>query len=106
MSKFPIIDQKIHTFEIRRAACALTNKCAQYLTIQINVNHNINIVNTHLQSSHLNYCQNFKKIALKQIQEIIKFSPFENFILMGDLNIDYDYLKPFSLQGQRIQFYK
>jgi endonuclease/exonuclease/phosphatase family metal-dependent hydrolase len=93
LSRLPILKQEIYTFNNRRGACALTYKSAQYLTIEIYKNKTINMINTHLQSSHLNYFQDFKKISLKQINEIIENSPFQDFLLTGDLNLNYDYLK-------------
>ena len=93
LSKYPILHQKIYNFDISRGACGLTYKGAQYLKIQISDNKRINIINTHLQSSHFNYCQDFRRISLQQINEIISNSPFDKFILTGDFNLNYDYLE-------------
>ena len=104
LSRFLIKDQQIYTYKNRIGACALTNKGAQYLTIKLNNNINLNIINTHLQSSHHNYFQDFQYISFKQIKEMIENSPFNDFIVTGDLNLDYNYLKN-NLKGE-IFFFK
>lgn len=103
LSRFSIKDQQIYTYKNRIGACALTNKGAQYLTINLNNNQNINIINTHLQSSHHNYFQDFQHITFKQIKELIENSPYNDFIVTGDLNLDYNYLKN-NLKGEIIFF--
>ena len=99
LSRYPIIFQQIYNYKDSIGPCYLTNKCAQYLKIKLCEDNNINIVNTHLQSSHLKYFQNFQHISFKQLEELVKNSPFDDFIVTGDLNLDYDYLKK-NLKGK------
>lgn len=56
----------------------LSNKSILYFSVG-----NLNMVNTHLQSSDL---YNSSNVTIKQINDIIKYSPFERFIIIGDLN--------------------
>ena len=104
LSRFLIKDQQIYTYENRIGACALTNKGAQYLTVKLNNHKDLNIINTHLQSSHHNYFQDFQHVTFKQIKELIENCPFNDFVVTGDLNLDYNYLKN-NLKGE-INFFK
>ena len=93
LSKYQIIQQKTHIYKHTRGMCSLSNKCAQFIKIKMDKDKYLNIVNTHLQSSHLNHYQDFRKTTLKQIEEIINNSPEKDNIIIGDLNLDYSYLK-------------
>ena len=93
ISRYPISFQSVYIYKNSIGACAFTNKSAQYLTIQLNQNKILNLINTHLQSSHHNYFQDFQSISFEQIKELCSNCPFEDFIVTGDFNLDYDYLK-------------
>ena len=92
-SKYTISEQRIHIYKNSKGACSLSNKSAQYVKIQLNTNKEINVINTHLQSSHLNHYQDFRKTTIKQLEELISNSPYKNSLVVGDINLDYDFLK-------------
>jgi endonuclease/exonuclease/phosphatase family metal-dependent hydrolase len=92
-SKYTISEQKIHIYKNSKGTCSLSNKSAQYVKIQLNINREINIINTHLQSSHLSHYQDFRKTTIKQLEELINNSPYKNSLVVGDINLDYDFLK-------------
>lgn len=78
LSKYPIQFKKEIILEDAVLPDSLSNKSILYFSVG-----NLNLVNTHLQSPNVNSAEH---IATKQTKQIGAESPFDEYIIMGDLN--------------------
>ena len=78
LSKYPIEFVKEHVLEEYNFPDRMANKTILYFKIG-----NLNLMTTHLQSNNM---FDNTELSSKQLRQIIEFSPFEQFIITGDLN--------------------
>ena len=107
LSRFPILKNDYISFNNYSGYDGIIEKGCNYCKIQIGINTNIHLFNTHLQSSVCkddNECNNIRNLQLKQLKKFIDIKkedePKSPIICCGDFNINY-----FNLQ-QKNDLYK
>lgn len=78
LSKYPIEFVKEHVLEEYNFPDRMANKTILYFKVG-----DLNFMTTHLQSNNM---FDNTELSRKQLRQIIDFSPFEKFIITGDLN--------------------
>jgi endonuclease/exonuclease/phosphatase family metal-dependent hydrolase len=78
LSKYPIEFVKEHVLEEYNFPDRMANKTVLYFKVG-----DLNLMTTHLQSNNM---FDNTELSSKQLRQIIEFSPFEKFIITGDLN--------------------
>lgn len=82
ISRFRIVEDTFLSYERSSGLDLLSNKGAQYLTMEIN-RKLFNIVNTHLQSDN-------EKLAMEQFEQLINNLTSRSAIIVGDMNMGFD----------------
>jgi len=78
LSKYPIEFVKEHILEEYNFPDRMANKTILYFKVG-----DLNLMTTHLQSNNM---FDNSELSRKQLRQIVEFSPFEKFIITGDLN--------------------
>lgn len=90
ISRYEIYLNDFIEFQNCKLCCNMTRKGFQIVDIKYD-NKYYSIINTHLQSSFNNiYYQN---IAIVQLNQIIEYCRNNKYLIMGDLNLDTQYMK-------------
>ena len=104
ISKYPIVFQDYHKYDLLNFTCSFTNKGLQHIRI-IRNNSKYDIINTHLQSS-FNKCglmyQNTAELQLKQILKYVNENNVEKCIILGDLNLHTPFIKDILKKNDKL----